>query len=129
LIVWAASKRIMIATPASLIALLRSVSISWQQHSQTENAQKIAAAAQELYSRVVKFAEHFERIRVGLERANSAFNDAAASFQTRVRPAGERLVEMGGGVQGKPLPDVQPLDNTLRLPMGEVANTEKPKPE
>jgi DNA recombination protein RmuC len=127
LIVWAASKRIMIATPASLIALLRSVSISWQQHSQTENAQKIAAAAQELYSRVVKFAEHFERIRGGLERANSAFNDAAASFQTRVRPAGERLAEMGGGVPGKPLPDVQPLDNTLRLRLGEAGSPDKPK--
>jgi DNA recombination protein RmuC len=129
LIVWAASKRIMIATPASLIALLRSVSISWQQHSQTENAQKIAAAAQELYTRMVKFTEHFEKIRGGLERANSAFNDAAASFQTRVRPAGERLAAMGGSVPGKPLPDVQPLDNTLRLALGELGNADNPKSE
>ncbi len=116
LIVWAAQKRILLATPASLIALLRSVSVSWQQHAQTENAQKIAEAAQELFARVVKFTEHFEKIRAGLERANSAFNDAAASFQTRVRPAGERLVELGGGASGKELADVQPLDNTLRLP-------------
>jgi DNA recombination protein RmuC len=123
LIIWAASKRIMIATPASLIALLRSVSISWQQHSQTENAQKIAAAAQELYSRVAKFIEHFEKIRSGLERANSAFNDAAASFQTRVRPAGERLTEMGAGAPDRPLPDVQPLDNTLRLALGVSENS------
>src|ERR1051325_6472762 len=115
LIVWAAGKRIMLATPASLIALLRSVSVSWQQHAQTENAQKIAEAAQEFYSRVVKFTEHFEKIRAGLERANSAFNDAAASFQTRVRPAGERLAELGGGATGKELADVQPLDATLRL--------------
>ena len=48
LIIWAASKRIMLATPASLIALLRSVSVSWQQHAQSENARAIAAAAQEL---------------------------------------------------------------------------------
>jgi DNA recombination protein RmuC len=116
LIVWAAGRRIMLATPASLIALLRSVSVSWQQHAQTENAQKIAAAAQELYARVVKFAEHFEKIRAGLERANAAFNDAAASFQTRVRPQGERLAELGGGVAGKELPDVTPLEATLRLP-------------
>ena len=53
----------------------------------------IAEAARELYARVVKFTEHFEKIRAGLERANGAFNDAAASFQTRVRPAGERLAE------------------------------------
>jgi DNA recombination protein RmuC len=116
LIVWAAEKRILLATPASLIALLRSVSVSWLQHAQTENAQKIAEAAQEFYSRVVKFIEHFEKIRAGLERANTAFNDAAASFQTRVRPAGERLAELGGASSAKQLPDVQPLDSTLRLP-------------
>ena len=118
LIVWAAGKRILLATPASLIALLRSVSVSWQQHAQTENAQKIAEAAQEFYSRVVKFTEHFEKIRAGLERANTAFNDAAASFQTRVRPAGERLAELGGANSAKELADVQPLDSTLRLPPG-----------
>jgi DNA recombination protein RmuC len=118
LIVWAAGKRILLATPASLIALLRSVSVSWQQHAQTENAQKIAEAAQELYSRVVKFTEHFEKIRGGLEKANSAFNDAASSFQTRVRPAGERLAELGGGTAGKELVELKPLDGTLRLPAG-----------
>ena len=118
LIIWAAEKRILLATPASLIALLRSVSVSWQQHAQTANAQKIAEAAQEFYARVVKFTEHFEKIRAGLDRANSAFNDAAASFQTRVRPAGERLAELGGASAAKEIADVQPLDATLRLPPG-----------
>ena len=61
LIVWAAGKRILLATPASLIALLRSVSVSWQQHAQTENARAIADAAQELYSRVATFTEHFRK--------------------------------------------------------------------
>ena len=116
LIIWAAEKRILLATPASLIALLRSVSVSWQQHAQTENAQKIAGAAQEFYTRVVKFTEHFEKIRAGLDRANSAYNDAAASFQTRIRPAGERLAELGGTTSAKELADLQPLDSTLRLP-------------
>jgi DNA recombination protein RmuC len=116
LIVWAAEKKILLATPASLIALLRSVSVSWQQHAQTENAQQIAEAAREFYSRVVKFTEHFEKIRAGLERANTAFNEAAASFQTRIRPAGERLADLGGAASAKELPDIQPLDTTLRLP-------------
>jgi len=116
LIVWAAEKRILLATPASLIALLRSVAVSWQQHKQTENARRIAEAAQELFSRIVKFTEHFGKIRSGLERANSAFNDAAASFQTRVQPAGERLTELGGTNSSKELPDIQLLDSTLRLP-------------
>jgi DNA recombination protein RmuC len=118
LIIWAAEKRIVLTTPASLIALLRSVSVSWQQHAQTENAQKIAEAAREFYSRVVKFMEHFEKIRAGLDRANSAFNEAAASFQTRIRPAGERLADLGGASVAKELPDIKPLDSTLRLPIG-----------
>ncbi len=50
LIVWAASKQILLATPASLIAVLRSVSVSWQQHAQTQNTRAIASAAQELYN-------------------------------------------------------------------------------
>ncbi len=116
LIVWAAGKRIMLATPASLIALLRSVSISWQQHAQSENAQKIAEAAQELYQRVAKFTDHFEKIRDGLQKANNAYNDAVGSYERMVRPSGEKISRLGGGAAGKELADVQPLDNTLRLP-------------
>lgn len=112
LIIWAANKRIMLATPASLIALLRSVSVSWQQHAQTENAQKIAVAAQEFYTRVVTFSEHFAGISAGLEKANGAYNRAAASFQSRVRPAGERLAELGGGQEGKQLADLLPVEST-----------------
>jgi DNA recombination protein RmuC len=116
LIVWAAEKRILLATPASLIALLRSVSVSWQQHKQTENAQKIAEAARELFSRVCVFTEHFEKIRDGLSKANDAFNKATSSYQSRIRPAGEKLTELGGATSDKELSDVQPLDSTLRLP-------------
>ena len=116
LIVWAAGKRILLATPASLIALLRSVSVSWQQHAQTENAQKIAEAAQTLFERVFVFTEHFEKIGEGLAKANDAFNKASSSYQSRVRPAGEKLKELGGAVSGKELADIQPLDSTLRLP-------------
>ncbi len=116
LIVWAAGRQIMLATPASLIALLRSVSVSWQQHDQTENARAIAEAAQELFTRVAKFTDHFERIRSGLEKANNAFNDAVGSYDRMVRPSGEKLLKLGGGTTGKELADVSPLDATLRLP-------------
>ena len=116
LIVWAASRQILLATPATLIGLLRSVSVSWQQHSQTENARAIAAAAQELYSRVAKFTEHFEKIRTGLLNASRAYDDAVGSYERMVRPGGEKLLKLGGGAAGKELADVQPLDLALRLP-------------
>lgn len=116
LIVWAAQKQIMLATPASLIALLRAVSVSWQQHAQTQNAREIAGAAQELFARVAKFTEHFEKIRAGLQRANESYNDAVGSYERMVRPSGEKLSKLGGGTSGKELAEVQPIDNALRLP-------------
>ncbi len=115
LMTWAQSRRILIATPCSLIAILRSVSLSWQQHAQTENARAIADASQELFARVVKFTEHFERIRAGLERANSAFNEAVSSYQSRVQPSGQRLLELGGTPAVREMPEVAPLEGTLRL--------------
>jgi DNA recombination protein RmuC len=116
LIVRAAQRQIMLATPASLIALLRAVSVSWQQHAQTENAREIAVTAQELYSRVAKFTEHFEKIRAGLEKAGSAFNDAVGSYERMVRPSGEKLLRLGGGAAVKELPVIPMIDTALRLP-------------
>jgi DNA recombination protein RmuC len=115
LIVWAESKRVYLATPASFIAVLRTIDFIWQQHKQTENAKQIAGAASDFYARVLIFTEHFGRIGDGLEKANEAFNRAAASFDSRVRPAGERLAELGGGVAGKALADLQPVETKPRL--------------
>ncbi|MDB6064533.1 MAG: hypothetical protein JWR26_741 [Pedosphaera sp.] len=120
LILWAAAKRIMLATPASLIGLLRSVSITWQQHSQSENAQAIATAAQELYARVAKFTEHFAKIREGMEKANTAYNDAVGSYERMVRPSGEKLSKLGAGsIHAREFADVSLLENVLRLPAGD----------
>src|SRR5665213_1464693 len=116
LILWAAQKQIMLATPASLIALLRAVSVSWQQHDQTVNAREIAETAQELFSRVAKFFEHFDKIRAGLERANGAYNDALGSYERMVRPSGEKLMKLGGGAANKELPEIAPLEMALRVP-------------
>lgn len=95
LIVWAAQRKILLATPASLIALLRSVAASWQQHAQTENARAIAEAAQRLYDRVATFGEHLASIGGGLEKAVAAYNRAVGSFQGRVLPEGQKLAALG----------------------------------
>lgn len=122
LIVWAASKQVMLATPASFIALLRAVSFSWQQHDQTENARAIADHAQELFERVCIFSEHLERIRAGLERATKAFNEAVGSYERYIIPSGERLVKFGAGLTGRNLAELPPLDTTLRLPAANGAS-------
>jgi DNA recombination protein RmuC len=114
LIVWAAHRRILLATPASLIALLRSVSVSWQQQAQTENARSIATAAAELYQRVAKFAEHLERLRAGLERAVGAYNEAVGSYERMVRPSGERLLRLSGGLEPREIAGMEYLEKPLR---------------
>lgn len=114
LLLWAAQRRILLATPASLIALLRSVSVTWQQHAQSENARAIAESAGELYARIAKFTEHLDKIRNGLERANQSFNDAVGSYDRMVRPAGDRLQRLQGDLPGRQLADLQPLPSTLR---------------
>jgi DNA recombination protein RmuC len=116
LIVWAARQQILLATPASLIALLRSVSVTWKQHEQTENARAIGEAAEELFTRVAKFTEHFEKIRAGLAKANDAYNDAVGSYERMIKPSGERLLKLGGGASGREFNEVPPLDASLRLP-------------
>lgn len=116
LIVWAAQKHIMLATPASLIALLRSVSVTWQQHDQAQNAREIALAAEELYSRVATFVKHFDKIRIGLASASEAYNDAVGSYERSVRPQGERMLKLGAGDAGKQMVEPALLGDSLRLP-------------
>ena len=109
LIVWAAEQRVMLATPASLIGLLRAVSLSWQQAAQTENAREIAREAAELFNRVETFMGHVGRLGGALERAGDAYRDAAGSYERRVRPCGDRLSQLLRRPDELPaLPDVTP---------------------
>lgn len=112
LIVWAARRQVMLATPASLIGLLRSISVAWMQQAQHDNARSIAMAADELFVRVNRFVEHLARIRSGLLKANAAFNDAVGSFDRMVRPSGERLRQLGGA--DRKTAELRSLDEPLR---------------
>ncbi len=114
LILWAAEKRVLLATPASLIALLRSVAVSWQQYELSINNRQIGEAARELFERVQTFLGHFERIRKGLNDASEAFNGAVSSYEKRVRPAGDRLLRLTGKAEKEVLEEIQPLSSNLR---------------
>ena len=115
LIVWAAERRITLATPTSLIALLSSVKVSWQYHTQSENARIIAEAAQELYSRLGMFVGHFDKIRKGLDQASKAYNSAVGSYERKIKPSGERVNKLQvGETEGAELPNVEPVAEVLR---------------
>jgi DNA recombination protein RmuC len=86
--------RVLIATPSTLVALLRTVAIYWQQRAMAENAREIAAVARELYARSAKFGEDLSKVRKGLLAALGGYNDAVGSFERRFMPMGKRLEEL-----------------------------------
>jgi DNA recombination protein RmuC len=86
--------RVLLTTPATLLALLRTAAHLWQEGTLAENAQRIGEVAHTLYERVANFAEHLGRVGKHLEQTNRAYNDAVGSFDTRLRPLGGRLEEL-----------------------------------
>ena len=107
-------KRILIATPVTLIALLRSVAMSWQQQSASENARKIWETGIELFERIKAFVRHFEKIRDGLNKATESYNAALGSFESRVLPSANRMKELVAPQQGEAIECPEPVETALR---------------
>ncbi len=112
--------RVLLASPTTLIAVLRSVALTWHQEQIIENAEEIARVSREFCERVTTFAGHLGRIRDGLERASKAYNDAAGSWQSRVLPSGRRVAELGGAGRDGDAVELPPVEVALReLPSSE----------
>ncbi|TAL66168.1 MAG: DNA recombination protein RmuC [Bacteroidetes bacterium] len=110
----AMSNKIILATPTTLIVVLKSVAMSWQQHNIAENALKIMEAAIELHARLSVFAEHFDKVGGGLKSALKGYNDAIGSWESRVLPAGRKLEQLKATDNKNELPDFEILDKPVR---------------
>jgi DNA recombination protein RmuC len=108
----AIDKRVVLASPTTLIALLRAIAYGWKQQLVAENAERIKDLGSELYDRVVKFAEHLSEIAKGLERASKAYNNAVASFDSRLIPSARKFREMGVG--SADVPQIEPVETFPR---------------
>jgi DNA recombination protein RmuC len=109
----AAAQKVILATPASLIALLRAVSVSWRQYQQNAEIRKIAESASQLYQRVITLMGHVEGVRDGLDKAVRAMNSAQGSYERMVRPKGEELARLGADAKGKAFLEIEPVQELL----------------
>jgi DNA recombination protein RmuC len=117
--VQALRSKVLIATPTTLVALLRTVAIYWQQQAMAENAQAIAATARDLYERAAKFSEDLSTVGRGLRSALDAYNRAVGSFNHRLMPMGRRLEELKVSEQTRrDLGAPEIIDERPREPVG-----------
>jgi len=109
------AQRVILATPTTLISLLRAVSYGWRQEQLAENAQRISEMARELADRFATMVEHLRRVGTSLKTSVGAFNDAVGSFEGRVMPWARRFRELGV-VGKKELGELEKIDLVPREP-------------
>src|SRR5512142_107027 len=105
LIEWGVGQHVILASPITLIALLRAVAYGWQQERIAANAQQISDLGREMYDRTRVVAEHVERLGTSLGRAVEAYNQTVGSMETRLLTSARRLKELGAS-NGKDLPEL-----------------------
>jgi DNA recombination protein RmuC len=106
-------RNVMLASPLTLMALLRAVAYGWQQEKIARNAQEISDLGRQLYDRIRVMAEHFEEVARGLTRSVDAYNKAIGSLESRVLVTARRLKEKGIPAPEE-MPELEVIDHTAR---------------
>jgi DNA recombination protein RmuC len=114
LIEYGVEKKVIPASPTTLIALLRSVSYGWQQERIAEEAERIHKLGRELHERIRVMAGHFGKVGDSLGKAVTAYNQTVASLESRVLVTARRFDELGVG-GGQPLPELPGVSEPVRL--------------
>jgi DNA recombination protein RmuC len=109
-----AGQNVILATPTTLIALLRAVSYGWRQERIAENAAEISALGKELYKRLSDMGGHWNRVGQALDRAIDAYNGAVGSLESRVMVSARRFEDLKTAPLGVQIAPLEPVDQTAR---------------
>jgi DNA recombination protein RmuC len=111
------NRGVMLASPLTLIALLRAIAYGWQQETVALNAQEISELGRQLYDRISKLAEHFDGVGRSLARSVQAYNSAVGTLETRVLVTARRLKDKGVTAASGEFAEPETIDHTPR-PLG-----------
>src|ERR1700722_2184402 len=103
----AMARRVLIATPTTLLAMLRAVAYGWQQERVAESAQAVSELGRELHGRLVKLSELLGTLGTRLNSAVRAYNDTIGSYEARVLPGARRFADHGAAATGRELPALE----------------------
>lgn len=116
-------QKVIIATPTTLVALLKAVAFGWRQEAIAQNAQEISALGRDLYDRIRTLGEHFENVGEHLAKSVGAYNRAIGSLEKRVLPAARRFQALGAA-DSKPIPELDALDvHPIAINAGEMKSS------
>jgi DNA recombination protein RmuC len=122
----AAKRDVVLAGPLILIGLLRAVAFGWRQHQVAERAEEIAAIGADLHDRIATVVGHFVTLGRRLDKSVEAYNDAAASFQSRLVSSARRLKSLHVKTAKEPKPLMQIEQRARILALAESADDELP---